>query len=81
MTRSIHKIISKNAGQNAKKAVEAMSATEFQRREKISLKERTFIAGFMELEFSLPCTSIKKQVIPDKKDTVMGAKSHRLNHT
>lgn len=28
---------------------------------KKSLKEGTFIAGFMELEFSLPCTSIEEQ--------------------
>lgn len=53
----------------------------FREGKKKSLKERIFIAGFMELEFILPFTSIKKQVIPDKEDTVMGAKSHRLNHT
>ena len=60
MTGSIHKMISKNAGQNAKGAVEGMSAAEFPRREKIT--ERTFIADFMELEFSLPRTSIEKQI-------------------
>lgn len=52
MTGFIHKIISKNAGQNAKRVVEAMSATELQRRKKIT--ERGNI-------YCLPCTSIEEQ--------------------
>lgn len=51
-------MVRKNAGQNARRVVKAMSTTEFQRRKKIT--ERTFIAGFMEPEFSLSCASIEK---------------------
>lgn len=55
-------MISKNSGQNTKRVVEAMSAIEFQRRKKKKkqVKERTFIAGFMELEFSLSYASVEK---------------------
>lgn len=54
-------MISKTSGQNTKRVVEAMSAIEFQRRKKKKqVKERTFIAGFMELEFSLSYASVEK---------------------
>ena len=53
-------MISKNSGQNTKRVAEAMSAIEFQRKKKKQVKERTFIAGSMELEFSLSYASVEK---------------------
>lgn len=70
-------MISKNAGQNAKRVVEAVSATEFQRQKKKSLKEETFIAGFMELEFSLSSTSTEKQIDHSR----LGGNSYRSKVT